>query len=345
MSLYEVDYIWLGGNNEIRTKKRTLTLPLSVSFSLAKPELSQIPDWNYDGSSTGQAPSDGDTEVTLRPVYVKSYKPDGDPITRVIAVCATYYSDGHPLPNNHYEFAKEVFANQSETEPWFGLEQEYFIMSSLTNKPLGYVDHVNTPQGQFYCAVGANNVYGREIANRHYRECLKYNLQISGLNQEVAVGQWEFQIGPVTGLEAGHQMIMARYLLELEAERDGCYISYEPKPVPAWNGSGCHTNFSTKQMREPGGLAVIQAAMDKLAERHMEHIAVYGSGNEHRLTGKHETSSLTEFSWGYGTRNTSVRVGIETRQLGCGYFEDRRPAANMDPYLVTGMLFKTVVVD
>ena len=345
MSLYEVDYIWLGGNNEIRTKKRTLTLPRGISLGIAKLELSQIPEWTYDGSSTGQAPSEGDTEITLRPVYIKSHKPERDPITRVLAVCATYYSYGKPLPNNHYEFAKEVFANQPETEPWFGIEQEYFIMSSLTKKPLGYLDHVNTPHGQFYCAVGANNVYGREIANRHYRECLKYGLQISGLNQEVSIGQWEFQIGPVTGIEAGHQMMMARYLLELEAERDGCYISYEPKPVLAWNGSGCHVNFSTLQMRESGGLVVIQVAMDKLAERHMEHIAVYGSGNEHRLTGKHETSSLTEFSWGYGTRNTSVRVGNETRQRGCGYFEDRRPAANMDPYLVTGMLFKTVVVD
>ena len=141
MALYEVDYIWLGGNNEIRTKKRTLTL--SLGYSLLA--INHIPEWTYDGSSTGQAPSEGDTEITLRPVYLKSYKPSGDPITRVIAVCATYYSDGRPLPNNHYGFANRIFRmNNPDNEPWFGLEQEYFIMDAVTKKPVGYLDHVNT---------------------------------------------------------------------------------------------------------------------------------------------------------------------------------------------------------
>ncbi len=337
MSLYEVDYIWLGGNNEIRTKKRTLTL----SLGHARLDTNHIPEWTYDGSSTGQAPSEGDTEITLRPVYIKSHKPSGDPITRVIAVCATYYSDGRPLPNNHYEFANRVFMEQPEEEPWFGLEQEYFIMDAVTNKPVGYLNHVNTPQGQFYCGVGGQNTYGQKIAETHYRNCLNYNLRISGINQEVAVGQWEFQIGPVTGIEAAHQMMIARYLLELESEQEGCYISYDPKPLPEWNGSGCHINFSTRAMREPGGLAVILSAMDKLADRHREHIAVYGQDNKKRLTGKHETSSMDVFSWGIGTRNTSVRIGNETQRNGCGYFEDRRPAANVDPYVATAILFAT----
>ncbi len=337
MALYEVDYIWLGGNNEIRTKKRTLELTLGH----ARLDTCHIPEWTYDGSSTGQAPSEGDTEITLRPVYLKSYKPEGDQITRVITVCATYYSDGKPLPNNHYEFANRVFMEKPEEEPWFGLEQEYFIIDAVTKKPLGYLDNVNTPQGQFYCGVGGNNVYGRGIANAHFLKCLDYNLQISGINQEVAVGQWEFQIGPVTGIEAAHQMMIARYLLELEAEAMGCYISYDPKPLPEWNGSGCHINFSTQAMREPGGLAVIQAVMPKLADRHREHIEVYGQDNEKRLTGKHETSSMNEFSWGIGTRNTSVRIGNETQRNGCGYFEDRRPAANVDPYAATAILFAT----
>jgi glutamine synthetase len=141
MALYEVDYIWLGGNNEIRTKKRTLNLFLGY----AKLDTNHIPEWTYDGSSTGQAPSEGDTEITLRPVYLKSYKPSGDPITRVIAVCATYYSDGRPLPNNHYGFANRIFRmNNPDNEPWFGLEQEYFIMDAVTKKPVGYLDHVNT---------------------------------------------------------------------------------------------------------------------------------------------------------------------------------------------------------
>jgi glutamine synthetase len=338
---YLVDYIWLGGKNEIRTKSRTLKL------SSIFPNLSHIPKWNYDGSSTGQSPSNGDTEVTLVPVYMKEgpYIRDKPYKQTIIVVCATYYSDGTPLPNNHYDFANEVFSQKKDEEPWFGLEQEYFIMDNRTRQPIGMHDHINTPQGQFYCGVGGINSYGRGIANQHYVDCLTYNLQISGINQEVAVGQWEFQIGPVTGIGAAHQMMIARFLLELGAERNGCYISYEPKPFLEWNGSGCHINFSTKTMREPGGLATILSAMTKLEENHSKHILVYGNGNEKRLTGKHETSSMHKFTWGVGTRNTSVRIGNETYKNGCGYFEDRRPAANIDPYITTAMIFETSVIN
>jgi glutamine synthetase len=333
MVCYCADYIWLDRNGKLRTKARTIEVDTSY------PTLTDIPKWNYDGSSTGQAPSEGDTEITLMPVYMKLN------LDSIIVVCATYHSNNDPLPNNYYNFAKEVFSQEQDEEPWFGLEQEYFIMDNYNHMPIGMDEHANTPQGQFYCAVGGNNVYGRTIANLHYKECLKYGLKISGINQEVAVGQWEFQIGPVVGIEAGHQMLIARFLLELMAECNGCYISYDPKPYPNWNGSGCHINFSTKKMREANGIDTILAAMPKLKAAHLKHIAIYGDDNDKRLTGIHETSSVSKFSWGVGTRNTSVRIGNDTHKNGCGYFEDRRPAANVDPYISTAMLFKTVVLD
>jgi glutamine synthetase len=340
---YLVDYIWLGGENEIRTKSRTIEIDRNTP-----PTLSDIPKWNYDGSSTGQAPSEGDTEVTLVPVYMRcgQLTDTKDPFRQIIiAVCATYYSNDKLLPNNHYHFAKDVFSQKTDEEPWFGLEQEYFIMENRSRQPIGLYDHVNTQQGQFYCGVGGLNSYGRGIVNRHYSECLRYGLKISGVNQEVAVGQWEFQIGPSIGIEAAHQMLIARFLLEMTAEQHECYISYEPKPYSDWNGSGCHINFSTRVMREAGGLATILSAMDKLEANHLKHIAVYGDDNDQRLTGKHETSSMKTFTWGVGTRNTSVRIGNETYKNGCGYFEDRRPAANIDPYITTAMIYKTVVLD
>ena len=43
------------------------------------------------------------------------------------------------------------------------------------------------------------------------------------------------------------------------------------------------------------------------------HIAAYGEGNERRLTGKHETSSMGDFSWGVANRGCSIRVGRSVR--------------------------------
>jgi glutamine synthetase len=96
-------------------------------------------------------------------------------------------------------------------------------------------------------------------------------------------------------------------------------------------------------MREEGGLEVIKQAIYKLGEKHAEHIAVYGEGNELRLTGKHETASIERFSYGIANRGASVRIGRDTVAEGKGYFEDRRPSSNCDPYLVTGKIMSTIM--
>ena len=104
-----------------------------------------------------------------------------------------------------------------------------------------------------------------------------------------------------------------------------------------------HTNVSTKSMREDGGLETIKQAIYKLGEKHSEHIAIYGEGNELRLTGKHETASIENFSFGVANRGASVRIGRDTWAEGKGYFEDRRPSSNCDPYLVTGKIMSTIM--
>lgn len=323
-SKYICEYVWIGGEGELRSKTRVLC-------SL---DLKNIPIWNYDASSTGQAPSNGITEGILQPVaHYKNPLRKINNYNSLLVLCETYDVNGNPYKTNYRCRAKELFNSKVDEEPWYGLEQEYFI-----NVKQGPIEN----KFQHYCGLASK--YERQIVEKHLEMCLEAGLTISGLNAEVADRQWEFQIGPSEGINAGDELVIARYLLERIAEEFDATISFIPKPEKYANGSGCHTNFSTKIMREENGIEEIYKAINKLSTSHKEHIKLYGKGNEKRLTGLHETASYKKFSWGNGTRNTSIRVPNQVIKDGCGYFEDRRPAANIDPYLVTATIFETCCI-
>ena len=182
------------------------------------------------------------------------------------------------------------------------------------------------------------------ISDKHLIYCLEAGINICGTNAEVAPSQWEFQIGTSDMLTVSDDLIVSRYILNKIAEEYNCYISFEPKPFgPNWNGSGGHTNFSTKEMREKTvGFSFIKDACKKLMNNHEEHIKVYGKNNELRLTGIHETSSINKCSYDIANRNASIRIPLQVSINNCGYLEDRRPASNLNPYLVTSAIVKTV---
>nr|AEX62548.1 putative glutamine synthetase [Moumouvirus Monve] len=326
-----IDYVWIGGHNELRSKTRVLYKQVN--------DLMDIPVWNYDGSSTDQA-TGSSSEVFIYPRRLFKCpfrRPHG-----FIVMCDTYTPSGEPLPTNHRHDADIIFNKYKNEKPWYGLEQEYFIYDCIRNLPVGF--DPSGKQGQYYCSVGGNNCFGRILVDEHLEACLYAGIKISGTNVEVAPGQHEFQIGPVEGIDAADQLWIARYILEKLSENHGKYIVYDPKPLKGdWNGSGCHTNFSTESMRSDGGYDVIISVMDKLASRHKEHMEIYGKNNKERMSGNHETSNYDEFSYGIASRKASVRIPNETVENKKGYFEDRRPAANIDPYQVTSKILQTVM--
>ena len=256
-----------------------------------------------------------------------------------------------PANTNFRHHAKGIFDAAEAEEPWFGIEQEFTMLGTstkFTTWPLGWPNNgYPGQQGPYYCSAGANKCFGRIISDAHYRACLYAGIQVSGTNGEVMPGQWEYQVGPCLGISIGDQLYMSRYILSRIAEDFNVDVSFAPKLFSDWNGSGCHTNYSTKTMRAgTGGMEYINTMMEKFAREHKKHISCYGTDNEKRLTGIHETSSMENFSSGVGNRAASFRIPTSTAQAnGAGYVEDRRPASNIDAYIVGALLIDTSLND
>lgn len=339
------EYIWIDGNNQLRSKVKVVTDTALLQCMTI---------WNFDGSSTGQS-SGFKSDIILAPVF---YCKDPFRIDSYLVLCDTYMPDGTVHFTNFAYECKQINDATKDQEPLFGFEQEYIIFDRKNNLPIGSnqqiietgQDHYVTVDSltgltsvPFYCSVGEHS-HGRRISEEHLQMCLDAELTICGTNAEVTIGQWEYQIGPLYGIEAAHQLWMSRFILDKVAEKHNAYISYHPKPYLNWNGSGCHTNFSTKLMREDCGYEHIVNACEKLSEVHQEHLAEYGDLelNKTRLTGTHETASHELFKYGVSDRGASIRIPLNVYNAQSGYLEDRRPGSHCDPYRVITRMLKTV---
>lgn len=339
------EYIWLDGMmpQKIRSKTRVLNVP--ADFNPKK----DMPDWGFDGSSTRQSKG-GSSDLVLKPSHTCK-----DPIRggdNLLVLCEVFNPDNTPHKTNHRAELRDLLFGETalaeKYSPWFGFEQEHTLFEG--NRPLGWPERgYPAPQGPFYCGVGSDEAFGRDLVEEHLQACLDAELMIYGVNAEVMPGQWEFQIGYRNGNESADPLTvsdhvwLARWLLYRIGEKHGINATLNPKPVKGdWNGAGMHTNFSTQPMRVEGGDKHIAAAIEKLAAHHQEHIAVYGSGNDERLTGEYETAPIDKFISGVADRGASIRIPSHVAQQGFGYLEDRRPAANADPYVVCARMLKTV---
>ena len=176
------EYIWMDGH-EPTQKLRSKTKVLDNVVS----SVQDLPSWGFDGSSTNQAVG-SDSDCMLKPVYKIP-----DPIrggSNLLVMCEVMNPDGTPHISNtrsHLAYISEKFSNK---EAWFGIEQEYTLFKG--RNPLGWPEGgYPAPQGPFYCGVGADEVFGRDIVEEHLELCLDAGLQISGINAEVMPGQWE----------------------------------------------------------------------------------------------------------------------------------------------------------
>jgi glutamine synthetase len=329
----KLEYVWLDGY------KPTQSLRSKVKVD------EYVDPWSFDGSSTQQA-TGNKSDCLLNPVAeyktIDRIRADATRtapgLEGTYVMCEVLNADGEPHESN----TRTLCTNLVSDEWWFGFEQEYFMYKD--GRPLGWPEKGKPrAQGDYYCGVGEGNVVGREIVDRHTEACMNAGIGITGTNAEVALGQWEFQVLG-RGIGAGDDLWMTRYILQKIAEKHGVSINYAPKPQTGdWNGSGMHTNFSNNQMRNAGGRGLFESMCTVLGGKHKEAIKVYGSDNAKRLTGKHETQSIKKFSYGVSDRGASIRIPIFTVNNNWqGYLEDRRPAANADPYKIMRHIVETL---
>ncbi|MFC1418957.1 glutamine synthetase [Streptacidiphilus cavernicola] len=327
---FKAEYIWIDGTEptaKLRSKTRILA------------DGAELPTWGFDGSSTNQAEGHASDRV-LKPVFSCP-----DPIRGgddVLVLCEVFNIDGSAHESNTRALLRPIAEQFAAQEAIFGIEQEYNFFKD--GRPFGFpVNGYPAAQGGYYCGVGADEVFGRDVVELHMERCLTAGLAFCGINAEVMPGQWEFQIGPVDALTASDHLWVARWLLYRTAEEFDVAVTIDAKPVKGdWNGAGAHTNFSTKAMRERYD-AIITACESLGAdqEKVLEHVNQYGHGIQDRLTGKHETAPWDVYSYGVSDRGASVRIPWQVEVEQKGYIEDRRPNANVDPYVVTRLLVNT----
>ncbi len=332
MSISKLEYIWLDGYKPTQSLRSKTKIEKDFSG-----KLEDCPMWSFDGSSTEQAPG-GSSDCLLKPVFLVK-----DPQRRdaFLVMTEVLNADGTPHVSNG-----RATIEDDDNDFWFGFEQEYFLWDTKTNKPLGFpAGGFPGPQGPYYCSVGASNAFGRNIVEEHLDAALDAGLNVEGINSEVAAGQWEFQIFSKGAKGAGDQMWVGRYLLERIGEKYGVAINWHCKPLGAldWNGSGMHANFSNSLLRNAGSKEIFDKVCESFRPVVKEHIAVYGADNDLRLTGKHETASINDFSYGVSDRGASIRIPVTVPAKGWkGYLEDRRPNSAADPYKVAARIIKTV---
>ena len=179
---YKLEYIWLDGTTPVPDLRgKTLLKEFDNP-----PTLADLPNWGFDGSSTGQAEGKS-SDCVLKPVALY---PDGARNNGYVVLSEVLHADLTPTPQMRVQPSKTILT--------FGLALSRNISSIKTGGLLGFQRMVipTTPQGPYYCGVGYKHMgnLARKIVEEHLELCLTAGINHEGINAEVAKGQWEFQI-------------------------------------------------------------------------------------------------------------------------------------------------------
>ncbi|XP_024887310.1 glutamine synthetase-like [Temnothorax curvispinosus] len=348
----QVQYIWIDrSGEELCSKTKTL------SFVPKRP--SELSPWILENSSMFQAhfsdPVKEDIYLYPVAIYNDPFRPGNN---NKLVLCDTYYSDDTPTKTNNRCRANQAMESVKDQEPWFGIKQKYTFLD-FNGKALLCSSRKHKSM-EYDCGIGANKVIGREIVEAHYRACLYAGVKLAGTKAMVKPSQWEFQVGPCTGIKAGDDLWIARFILHRIAEEFGVITNLDPKTNPMqlrlwWEedslarDASADTNFSTKAMRGENGIAEIEKAVDKLSKQHLRHIQAYdprgGKNSERRLNNRYEPSKIRYFSAEVGNRDASIRIPRRVANENKGYLQDMRPSSNCDPYSVCDALVRTCVLN
>lgn len=341
--MMKLEYIWVDGeeSKSVRSKVKFQNLKIREPQNnnigeIHQQIMGQIPDWSFDGSSTNQAKTEN-SDLILKPVKIYPNvmnMTQKNSMPSWFVFCEVYNTDNTPHESNSRDKLKN-YIEDFDNDLAVAFEQEYVFWNDKYSVPAGW-EGSNEPtditspskEGSYYCGSGGDVGVFRNLVETHVTLCRQSMIHIEGYNAEVLKSQWEYQTQPKDVLRAADDLWMSRFILTRIAETRGLGVSFDPKPVEGNNnGSGCHLNFSNSKMRNEESSGYIDAFCEELAVNHDTAISVSGFDNSKRLTGKNETSSYDKFTYGKSDRSASVRL-----PLNGDYIEDRRPAANVDPY-------------
>ena len=202
----KLEYIWLDGYTPTQSLRSKTQIRNNFGGTLEA-----CPMWSFDGSSTEQAPGDA-SDCLLKPVAIF---PDPDRSNAYLVMTEVLNADGTPHASNG-----RATIDDDDDDFWFGFEQEYFLWDVDTKLPPGFPSGgYPGPQGPYYCSVGAANAHGRDCVEEHLDMCLEADINVEGINAEVAAGQWEFQVFAKGAKRAGDETWVARYLLERTGDK------------------------------------------------------------------------------------------------------------------------------